>query len=128
MLPFGNKIIQSLLQKKRTREDRLNNQFRKIKSKKVSYVSSIHRQQGMSMDDAENFITLHSNIMCCRPTSTILCRMYAGKREKIIINSNSPHIYWIFFINKQGNKMFSQEKVKIFKLVTTLIDLSHKNG
>ena len=49
--------------------------------------------------------------------------MYAGKREKIIINSNSPHIYWIFFINKQGNKMFSQEKVKIFKLVTTLIDL-----
>ena len=58
-------------------------------------------QQGMSMNDAENFLTLHSNIMCCRPT--ILCRMYAGKREKIIINSNSPHTYWIFFINKQGN-------------------------
>ena len=82
-------------------------------------------QQGMSMNDAENFLTLHSNIMCCRPT--ILCRMYAGKREKIIINSNNPHTYWIFFINKQGNKTLSQEKVKIFKLVTTLIDLRHKN-
>ena len=91
-------------------------------------MSSIHRQQGMSMDDAENFITLHSNIMCLRATSTILCRMYASKGENIIINSNSPHTYWIFFINKQGNKTLSQEKIKIFKLVTTLIDLSRKNS